>query len=291
MENFGDLGVYRPLIVPTMMPIKIPKTARGTRNQKQHLRRRVSFLLDCIPWSRDPSPVGRAMKRLRMSTEGHLSGHRPRPDPIEGIDTVCTDEVNEETCVEKSEGDCTIGDEGTAEFSEEKGEGEWNVGDEEIDGDEETDGDGNEGDEDSHDSSEECNDFTDFENDVGGLTQDDDGHINVDVQYEGENEGVDKGNIKSVKTKVKTTKAKASEVKEVEATALVIASVAALTSNTTSAPIATPSARRNKQRRRSGGFGVYINPNTGAQILNPGGRGQQVLSKGRNVGAAAKKNQ
>nr|GLL19429.1 hypothetical protein Itr_chr02CG08720 [Ipomoea trifida] len=42
MENFGDLGVYRPLIVPTMMPIKIPKTARGTRNQKQHLRRRVS---------------------------------------------------------------------------------------------------------------------------------------------------------------------------------------------------------------------------------------------------------
>lgn len=51
------------------------------------------------------------------------------------------------------------------------------------------------------------------------------------------------------------------------------------------------SARRNKPRKRAGGFGVYINQNTGAQILNPGGRGQQILSVGRNASARAKKKQ
>ncbi|XP_019186673.1 PREDICTED: uncharacterized protein LOC109181378 [Ipomoea nil] len=70
-------------------------------------------------------------------------------------------------------------------------------------------------------------------------------------------------------------------------------SVAASTSVGASASGSASTTRKSKQRKTSGGgFGVYINPNTGAQILNPGRRGQQVLLVGGKTSAtAAKKKQ
>nr|GME05363.1 Transposase, MuDR, plant [Ipomoea batatas] len=127
-----------------------------------------------------------------------------------------TTDVNEEI----GEGDCTVGEEQTEgfhgvcdevnEYSSDEGnetssdegnenscyEGNEDSGDE---GNEDSDDEGNEGDEDSNDS--------EFENDFGGVTQEDNTHI-----YE----GAAKGKGVEVKAKVKTTKAKASEVKEVE---------------------------------------------------------------------------
>nr|GMD27120.1 uncharacterized protein DDB_G0283697 [Ipomoea batatas] len=99
------------------------------------------------------------------------------------------------------EGNETSSDEGNEnsgyEGNEDSGdEGNEDSGDE---GNEDSDDEGNEGDEDYNDS--------EFENDFGGVTQEDNTHI-----YE----GATKGKGVEVKTKVKTTKAKASEVKEVE---------------------------------------------------------------------------
>nr|GMC97663.1 uncharacterized protein LOC109181378 [Ipomoea batatas] len=204
----------------------------------------------------------------------------------------------------KGEGDCTVGEEQTEgfhgvcdevnEYSSDEGnetssdEGKENSG---YEGNEDSDDEGNEDSDDERNEGDEDNNDSEFENDFGGVTQEDNTHI-----YE----GAAKGKGIEVKAKVKTTKAKASEVKEVEgdaftastvdsaSTVAVSASVAA-SSNMPSA--AAPTSRRNKQRKRAGGFGVYINQNTGAQILNPGGRGQQVLSVGRNASASAKKKQ
>nr|GLL41610.1 uncharacterized protein LOC109184147 [Ipomoea trifida] len=194
------------------------------------------------------------------------------------------------------------------------------------------------GDEVNEESDEVNEDATEFENDFGGVTQED----NTGQGLEGEDleTETDKGKSSEIKAKVKTTKSKASERNEDEseacsddyyyesedppsheseieevghqkkvcpakssAASTSMPSAASTVDASTSMPSAAStadassnmpsaaSARRNKPRKRAGGFGVYINQNTGAQILNPGGRGQQILSVGRNASARAKKKQ
>nr|GMD43844.1 Transposase, MuDR, plant [Ipomoea batatas] len=129
----------------------------------------------------------------------------------------------EEIGEEPTEGIQTVGVEGnvegTTDVNEEIGEGDYTVGNEDSDdegnedpddeGNEDSDDEGNEGDEDSNDSAKDDTEFSEFENDFGGVTQEDNTHI-----YE----GAAKGKGVEVKATVKTTKAKASEVKEVEVT-------------------------------------------------------------------------
>nr|GLL30509.1 uncharacterized protein LOC109184147 [Ipomoea trifida] len=289
-----------------------PCAARNWFGESELKRESVQRFAEAVYFSRDKcTPVTILLDTVPEPGEGDCTVGE---EQTEGFHGVC-DEVNEYS---SDEGNETSSDEGKENSGYEGNE------DSDDEGNEDSDDEGNEGDEDNNDS--------EFENDFGGVTQEDNTHI-----YE----GAAKGKGVEIKAKVKTTKAKASEVKEVEgetcndeyyydsedppteeseeeivtqtvtpprkkcklpsynpestastvdsaSTVAVSASVAA-SSNMPSA--AAPTSRRNKQRKRAGGFGVYINQNTGAQILNPGGRGQRVLSVGRNASASAKKKQ
>nr|GMC46495.1 putative FBD-associated F-box protein At1g61330 [Ipomoea batatas] len=194
------------------------------------------------------------------ATEGNVP-----EEPTEGIDG---EEPNEGIVGEEpNEGRQTVGDE-VNEESDEVNEDATEVStDDNAEVNEESDDEGIEGDEDNYDSAGDDTKLSEFENDFVGVTQEDKQGL------EGEDLETDKG---------KSTKSSAASTSMPSAASTVDAS-----SNMPSAA----SARRNKPRKRAGGFGVYINQNTGAQILNPGGRGQQILSMGRNASARAKKKQ
>nr|GLL29654.1 uncharacterized protein LOC109184147 [Ipomoea trifida] len=208
-------------------------------------------------------------------TEGNVP-----EEPTEGIDG---EEPNEGIVGEEpNEGRQSVGDE-VNEESDEVNEDATEVStDDNADVNEESDDEGIEGDEDNYDSAGDDTELSEFENDFGGVTQED----NTWQGLEGEDLETDKG---------KSTKSSAASTSMPSAASSVDASSnmpsAASSVDASSNMPSDASARRNKPRKRAGGFGVYINQNTGAQILNPGGRGQQILSVGRNASARAKKKQ
>nr|GLL33667.1 uncharacterized protein LOC109184147 [Ipomoea trifida] len=242
-------------------------------------------------------------------TEGNVN-----QEPNEGI-------VGEEP----NEGRQSVGDEVNEESDEVNEDATEVSSDDNAEVNEESDDEGIEGDDDNYDSDGDDTELSEFENDFGGVTQED----NTGQGLEGEDleTETDKGKSSEIKAKVKTTKSNASERNEEEgeacsddyyyesedppsheseieevghqkkvcpaknsAASTSMPSAASTVDTSASMPSAA-SARRNKPRKRAGGFGVYINQNTGAQILNPGGRGQQILSVGRNASARAKKKQ
>nr|GMD70619.1 hypothetical protein Iba_chr12eCG8080 [Ipomoea batatas] len=73
-----------------------------------------------------------------------------------------------------AEGDCNLGDEGNhdvnVEVNEETSDNDCTVGDEGSDEDSDEGYENHEGDEDSDSSAEEYNGYSDFENDIGGVT-------------------------------------------------------------------------------------------------------------------------
>nr|GMD06277.1 uncharacterized protein LOC109184147 [Ipomoea batatas] len=96
------------------------------------------------------------------------------------ISAVGGNEANggEEANVELNvEGDYNLGDEGNPEVNEETSDNDEGSDEASDEGDE-----GNEGDEDSDNSDFEYSGYSYFENDIGGVTQEDDAHINVDMQ-------------------------------------------------------------------------------------------------------------
>nr|GMC60843.1 uncharacterized protein LOC109184147 [Ipomoea batatas] len=107
---------------------------------------------------------------------------------------------------EPNEGRQGVGD----EFNEESDD-EVSI-DDTAEVNEESHDEGNEGDEDNYDSAGDDTEFSEFENDFGGVTQED----NIGQGLEGEDLETAQGKRSEIKAKVKTTKAKASERNEVE---------------------------------------------------------------------------
>nr|GMC86626.1 4-coumarate--CoA ligase-like 7 [Ipomoea batatas] len=213
-------------------------------------------------------------------TEGNV----PK-EPTEGIDG---EEPNEGIVGEEpNEGRQSVGDE-VNEESDEVNEDATEVStDDNADVNEESDDEGIEGDEDNYDSAGDDTELSEFENDFGGVTQED------NTGLEGEDLETDKGKSKdppSHESEEEEGHQKKVYPAKSSAASTSMPSAASSVDASSSMPSAA-SARRNKPRKRAGGFGVYINQNTGAQILNPGGRGQQILSVGRNASARAKKKQ
>nr|GLL24332.1 uncharacterized protein LOC109184147 [Ipomoea trifida] len=202
-------------------------------------------------------------------TEGNVN-----QEPNEGI-------VGEEP----NEGRQSVGDEVNEESNEVNEDATEVSSDDNAEVNEESDDEGIEGDDDNYDSDGDDTELTEFENDFGGVTQED----NTGQGLEGEDLETETDKGKSSEIKAKGHQKKVCPAKN-SAASTSMPSAASTVDTSASMPSAA-SARRNKPRKRAGGFGVYINQNTGAQILNPGGRGQQILSVGRNASARAKKKQ